>query len=46
MSTSTSVTAVLDDGPMRKETIAVADVLAGCCGSTRTVKIVARAAST
>ncbi len=35
MSTSTSVTVVLVDDPMRKETIAVAGFLAGYCGSTR-----------
>jgi len=35
MSTSTSVTVVLVDDPMRNETIAVAGFLAGYCGSTR-----------
>ena len=35
MSASTSVTVVLVDDPMRKETIAVAGFLAGYCGSTR-----------
>ena len=35
MSTSTSVTVVLVDDPMRKKTIAVAGFLAGYCGSTQ-----------
>jgi hypothetical protein len=35
MSPSTSVTVVLVDDPMRKESIAVAGFLAGYCGSTR-----------
>ncbi len=35
MSTSTSLTVVLVDDPMQKESIAVAGFLAGYCGSTR-----------
>lgn len=35
MPTSSSVTVVLVDDPMPKETIAVAGFLAGYCGSTR-----------
>ena len=35
MSTNTTVSVVLADDPMPRETIAVAGFLAGYCGSTR-----------